>query len=74
MSAPLWNTETATFAGKSSFWCGQMSIILTMSGMFTVQDVIHLIQYYYATSNWEASTADVEGFRLESIRGQCALV
>lgn len=37
--------------------------------MFTVQDVIHLIQYYYHTSSWEGAAADVEGFRLQSIRG-----
>ncbi|OCF38465.1 nuclear protein SNF4 [Kwoniella heveanensis CBS 569] len=51
VSAPLWNTATAKFAG-----------------MFTVQDVIHLIQYYYHTSSWEGATADVEQFRLQSIR------
>lgn len=52
VSAPLWNTSSAQFAG-----------------MFTVQDVIHLIQYYYHTSSWEGATADVEQFRLQSIRG-----
>ncbi|WWC89223.1 uncharacterized protein L201_004141 [Kwoniella dendrophila CBS 6074] len=51
VSAPLWNTATAKFAG-----------------MFTVQDVIHLIQYYYHTSSWEGATTDVEQFRLHSIR------
>ncbi|WVQ80809.1 hypothetical protein IAT38_002916 [Cryptococcus sp. DSM 104549] len=51
VSAPLWNTSTAQFAG-----------------MFTVQDVIHLIQYYYHTSSWEGATTDVEQFRLHSIR------
>ncbi|WWC70104.1 uncharacterized protein I206_104051 [Kwoniella pini CBS 10737] len=51
VSAPLWNTSTAKFAG-----------------MFTVQDVIHLIQYYYHTSSWEGAAADVEQFRLQSIR------
>ncbi|EIW70415.1 hypothetical protein TREMEDRAFT_15777, partial [Tremella mesenterica DSM 1558] len=51
VSAPLWNTEMAKFAG-----------------MFTVQDVIHLIQYYYHTSSWEAAPADVEAIRLASIR------
>ncbi|CAD6588162.1 MAG: AMP-activated serine/threonine-protein kinase regulatory subunit [Tremellales sp. Tagirdzhanova-0007] len=51
VSAPLWNTETAKFAG-----------------MFTVQDVIHLIQYYYHTSSWEGAAADVEQIRLQSIR------
>jgi hypothetical protein len=53
VSAPLWNTASATFAG-----------------MFTVQDVIHLIQYYYHTSSWEGAAADVEQFRLQSLRGR----
>lgn len=39
------------------------------AGMLTVLDIIHLIQYYYDTANYEAATADVETFRLESIRG-----
>ncbi|KAK1924312.1 hypothetical protein DB88DRAFT_489826 [Papiliotrema laurentii] len=51
VSAPLWNTATAKFAG-----------------MFTVSDVIHLIQYYYHTSSWEGAAADVEQIRLQSIR------
>ncbi|KAL7421896.1 AMP-activated serine/threonine-protein kinase regulatory subunit [Cryptotrichosporon argae] len=51
VSAPLWNTTDAKFAG-----------------MFTVQDVIHLIQYYYHTSSWEGAAADVEQFRLQSLR------
>lgn len=55
VSAPLWNTASATFAG-----------------MFTVQDVIHLIQYYYHTSSWEGAAADVEQFRLQSLRGEQA--
>lgn len=38
--------------------------------MFTVQDVIHLIQYFYHTSNWEGAVADVEQIRLHSIRGE----
>jgi hypothetical protein len=38
--------------------------------MFTVQDVIHLIQYYYHTSSWEGAAADVEQFRLQSLRGE----
>jgi hypothetical protein len=39
------------------------------AGMLTVLDIIHLIQYYYDTANYEAAAADVETFRLESIRG-----
>lgn len=38
------------------------------AGMLTVLDIIHLIQYYYDTANYEAAAADVETFRLESIR------
>lgn len=57
VSAPLWNTTSATFAG-----------------MFTVQDVIHLIQFYYHTSSWEGATADVEQFRLQSLRGTLLVV
>lgn len=70
VSAPLWNTDTAKFAGKSAIeplLLGDAK--LTEPGMFTVQDVIHLIQYYYHTSSWEGAAADVEGFRLKSIRG-----
>ena len=53
VSAPLWNSETARFAG-----------------MFTVQDIIHLIQYYYQNhSNYDTAGQDVEQFRLESLRG-----
>ncbi|KAI0793447.1 hypothetical protein C8Q75DRAFT_840880 [Abortiporus biennis] len=38
------------------------------AGMFTVSDIIHLIQYYYKTSTYDAVAADVEVFRLESLR------
>ncbi|OAX42381.1 CBS-domain-containing protein [Rhizopogon vinicolor AM-OR11-026] len=38
------------------------------AGMLTVLDIIHLIQYYYDTANYEAAAADVETFRLESLR------
>ena len=43
---------------------------MALPGMFTVQDVIHLIQYYYHTSSWEGAAADVEQIRLQSIRGE----
>ncbi|KDQ19917.1 hypothetical protein BOTBODRAFT_27333 [Botryobasidium botryosum FD-172 SS1] len=52
VSAPLWNSETSRFAG-----------------MFTVSDIIHLIQYYYhSASSYDNATADVQHFRLESLR------
>lgn len=38
--------------------------------MFTLHDIIHLIQYYYRTSSFEGAAADVEHFRLESLRGR----
>jgi hypothetical protein len=42
--------------------------------MFTVSDIIHLIQYYYDTSSYDNAAADVETFRLESLRGESLLV
>ena len=41
--------------------------------MFTVSDIIHLIQYYYQCSSYDAAAADVETFRLESLRGTSLL-
>ncbi|KAG9050552.1 AMP-activated serine/threonine-protein kinase regulatory subunit [Tulasnella sp. UAMH 9824] len=38
------------------------------AGMFTVADIIHLIQYYYDTSSYNDAAADVEHFQLESLR------
>ncbi|EGN98976.1 hypothetical protein SERLA73DRAFT_53729 [Serpula lacrymans var. lacrymans S7.3] len=38
------------------------------AGMLTVLDIIHLIQYYYYTANYDSAAADVETFRLESLR------
>ncbi|KLO13931.1 CBS-domain-containing protein [Schizopora paradoxa] len=40
------------------------------AGMFTVSDIIHLIQYYYKTqqATYETVAADVETVRLENIR------
>jgi 5'-AMP-activated protein kinase regulatory gamma subunit len=42
--------------------------------MFTVSDIIHLIQYYYHhTSSYDNAATDVETFRLESLRGKYPL-
>ncbi|KAJ3500402.1 hypothetical protein NLJ89_g9814 [Agrocybe chaxingu] len=38
------------------------------AGMLTVLDIIHLIQYYYRTASYDYAAADVETFRLESLR------
>jgi len=53
VSAPLWNSEKSCFAG-----------------MFTVSDIIHLIQFYYksTTQTYDTVAADVDLFRLESLR------
>jgi 5'-AMP-activated protein kinase regulatory gamma subunit len=62
--------ETADFsvAGVVSapLWNSEKSVF---AGMFTVSDIIHLIQYYYHTSSYDNAAADVETFRLESLRG-----
>jgi len=39
------------------------------AGMLTVLDLIHLIQHYYRTASYDTAAADVETFRLESLRG-----
>ena len=37
--------------------------------MFTLADVVHLIQYYYLTAHeYENVVAEVEAFQLESLR------
>ncbi|BGP18706.1 hypothetical protein JCM10213_009184 [Rhodosporidiobolus nylandii] len=39
------------------------------AGMFTLADVVHLIQYYYLTANeYDNVVAEVEAFQLESLR------
>ncbi|KAH9082065.1 hypothetical protein EDB83DRAFT_2336307, partial [Lactarius deliciosus] len=50
---------------SAPLWNSEKSVF---AGMFTVSDIIHLIQYYYRTSSYDNATADVETFRLESIR------
>ena len=78
VSAPLWNSETSKFAGElagSSLIPDHPTFIPSppSSGMFTVSDIIHLIQYYYHTNTFDGAAADVEHFRLESIRGEFAI-
>jgi hypothetical protein len=41
--------------------------------MLTVLDIIHLIQYYYRTTDFERAATEVETFRLESLRGSSSL-
>lgn len=41
------------------------------AGMFTLADVVHLIQYYYLTAHeYENVIAEVEAFQLESLRSE----
>lgn len=40
------------------------------AGMLTVNDIIHLIQYYYHHSSYDNAAQDVERFRLEMLRGE----
>ncbi len=41
------------------------------AGMFTLADVVHLIQYYYLTADkYENVIAEVESFQLESLRSE----
>lgn len=36
--------------------------------MLTVNDIIHLIQYYYRNSSYDSAKREVETFRLERLR------
>jgi predicted transcriptional regulator len=43
------------------------------AGMLTLLDIIHLIQWYYLKAEtFETAAADVEGFKIESLRGAAA--
>lgn len=58
------------FAGVVSapLWNSEKSCF---AGMFTVNDIIHIIQYYYkSASSIDSVVADVEMLRLESLRGE----
>ena len=42
------------------------------SGMLTLLDIIHLIQWFYLKSEtFETAAADVETFRIENLRSEC---
>lgn len=42
--------------------------------MFTLADVVHLIQYYYLTANeYDNVVAEVEAFQLGSLRSELGL-
>lgn len=62
VSAPLWRSTLGQDTEDPSRRPG-------FAGMITVNDIIHLIQYYYYTSsNYDAATLDVETMRLERLR------
>ena len=84
MPPPQWYSHWSMFAWPASHFpicilAGVVSAPLWNSeksrfaGMFTVSDIIHLIQYYYKCSSYDAAAADLETFRLESLRGVCFL-
>ncbi|CCM01939.1 uncharacterized protein FIBRA_04012 [Fibroporia radiculosa] len=50
---------------SAPLWNSEQSCFI---GMFTVSDIIHLIQYYYRFSSYDNAAQDVETFRLESLR------
>lgn len=79
MSSPQWYagakslnrpilTHRRYFLGVVSapLWNSEKSCF---AGMFTVSDIIHLIQYFYKSYSYDTAAADVEVFRLESLRG-----
>lgn len=62
VSAPLWrstlNEDTLDTSKRPGF-----------AGMITVNDIIHLIQYYhYTAANYDSAKLDVETLRLERLR------
>ena len=62
VSAPLWRStldqDTQDPSNRPGF-----------AGMITVNDIIHLIQFYYYTStNYDTATLDVETMRLDRLR------
>ncbi|KAI0043215.1 CBS-domain-containing protein [Auriscalpium vulgare] len=61
----LLNGQLASGVVSAPLWNSDKSLF---AGMFTVSDIIHLIQYYYHTSSYDNAAADVETFRLESLR------
>jgi len=63
-------SQVITGVVSAPLWNSEKS---KFAGMLTVLDIIHLIQYYYDTANYEAAAADVETFRLESLRGTNAV-
>lgn len=70
VSAPLWQSTLPRGPLHPSQPSGAESALERpgFAGMITVNDIIHLIQYYYHTStNYDHASLDVELFRLERL-------
>lgn len=61
------HSQTSLGVVSAPLWNSEKSCF---AGMFTVSDIIHLIQYYYKSSTYEGAAADVETLCLESLRGE----
>ena len=72
VSAPLWRSTLDTkpeLAPHPSDQSTLLDLRPGFAGMITVNDIIHLIQYYYHTaSNYDSVSLDVETMRLERLR------
>lgn len=78
VSAPLWHSIPVSggHAGEEGDTEGQAAPPQPrkptqkpgFAGMLTVNDIIHLIQYYYHHSSYDTAKDEVETFRLEGLR------
>lgn len=73
VSAPLWRStlsdDEQTERPGNEEYQSRADGRPGFSGMITVNDIIHLIQYYYHTaSNYDTASIDVETLRLERLR------
>lgn len=73
VSAPLWRStlsdDEQTERPRNEAYSSRADGRPGFSGMITVHDIIHLIQYYYLTaSNYVSASLDVETLRLERLR------
>ncbi|PKI85801.1 AMP-activated serine/threonine-protein kinase regulatory subunit [Malassezia vespertilionis] len=76
VSAPTWRSTLAEddpastkHDPSSSMYESRADGRPGFSGMITVNDIIHLIQYYYHTaSNYDSASLDLETLRLERLR------
>jgi 5'-AMP-activated protein kinase, regulatory gamma subunit len=59
--------DSSTGVVSAPLWNSEES---KFAGMLTVLDIIHLIQFYHRTTTFDSATADVEHFRLGSLRGR----